>query len=64
MTPFKFFRGYDDVEALPTNRHEAFAELMNMFNELDTIRQIHRGYELPDDVSDWDNTLSDGLGEE
>ena len=66
MKEFKFFHGYDDVEELlPNNRQEAFERLMTMLHDMDRMVEPPRGYELPeDDISDWDATLSDGLGEE
>lgn len=66
MREFKLFHGYDEIEeAQPNNRQEAFERLMDMLHEMDAMVEPSRGYELPeDDISDWDVTLSDGLGEE
>lgn len=69
MIKFKFFHGYlDDYEVPPENREdrrEAFEMLMTMLHDMDRMIEPPRGYELPeDDMSDWDVTLSDGLGEE
>ena len=47
------------------NMREAFERLMTMLHDMDSVVEPSRGYELPeDDMSDWDVTLSDGLGEE
>jgi hypothetical protein len=66
MREFKLFHGYNEIqEVLPNNRQEAFERLMDMLHEMDAMVEPLRGYELPeDDISDWDVTLSDGLGEE
>ena len=66
MTGFKFFHGFtDDYEFPRENRREAFERLMTMLHDMDRLVEPSRGYELPeDDMSDWDVTLSDGLGEE
>lgn len=62
MREFKFFQGYigksiDD---------EAFGRLMESLHELDEMVRRHNqgNYEIDDDISDWDVTLSDGLSEE
>ncbi len=58
MRKFKLFHGY-------TVNREAFEMLMDTLHDMDRIVEPPRGYELPeDDISDWDVTLSDGLGEE
>jgi hypothetical protein len=66
MTNFKFFHGFtDDYEVPLENRREAFERLMTMLHDMDRVVEPSRGYEIPeDDMSDWDVTLSDGLGEE
>jgi hypothetical protein len=66
MMGFKFFHGYGDNYEVPQeNRTETFERLMTMLHEMDRMVEPSRGYEIPeDDMSDWDVTLSDGLGEE
>lgn len=70
MKSFKFFHGYDNVDE-PFVR-DAFQRLMDSFQELDRmamdiateqLNNLRNNYET-DDISDWDVTLSDGLGEE
>jgi hypothetical protein len=71
MMGFKFFRGYDDVEEPPIR--DAFQRLMDSFQELDRmamdiasqeLNNRRNNYEIDNDITDWDVTLSDGLGEE
>ena len=64
MMDFKFFHGYSNIDG-PFVR-DAFQRLMDSFQELDRMAEdVRNNYELPDDdISDWDGTLSDGLGEE
>jgi hypothetical protein len=68
MTEFKFFHGFIEDYEVPVatiNRNEAFERLMTMLHDMDRMVEPSRGYEIPeDDMSDWDVTLSDGLGEE
>jgi hypothetical protein len=62
MMGFKFFHGY--TGRTPVNE-EAFERLMNSLHELDVMLTPNRNnYEIPEELSDWDVTLSDGLGEE
>jgi hypothetical protein len=62
MRTFKFFHGY--IGRTPV-REEAFDRLMNSLHELDAMLQPNRNnYEVPDEINEWDVTLSDGLGEE
>jgi hypothetical protein len=62
MRKFKLFHGYTGRTPVDT---EAFERLMDNLHEMDRMVGPQRGYELPeDDISDWDVTLSDGLGEE
>ena len=71
MKAFKFFHGYDDVEEPPVR--DAFQRLMDSFQELDRmamdiaaqeLNNRRNNYEIDNDITDWDVTLSDGLGEE
>ena len=66
MKVFKFFHGYDDVEEPPVR--DAFQRLMDSFQELDRmamdIALNNRRNNYENDITDWDVTLSDGLGEE
>ena len=66
MKAFKFFHGYDDVEEPPIR--DAFQRLMDSFQELDRmamdIALNNRRNNYENDITDWDVTLSDGLGEE
>lgn len=71
MISFKFFHGYDDVEEQPVR--DAFQRLMDSFQELDRmamdiasqeLNNRRNNYEIDNDITDWDVTLSDGLGEE
>jgi hypothetical protein len=66
MIEFKFFHGFiEDYEVPLENRRDAFERLMTMLHDMDRVVEPSRGYEIPeDDMSDWDVTLSDGLGEE
>lgn len=62
MRTFKFFHGY--IGIIPVNG-DAFDRLMNSLHELDAMLQPNRNnYEIPDEINEWDVTLSDGLGEE
>lgn len=62
MRHFKFFHGY--TGSTPVSE-EAFERLMNSLHELDAmLTQNRNNYEIPDEVNEWDVTLSDGLGEE
>jgi hypothetical protein len=62
MRKFKFFHGH--TGRTPVNE-EAFERLMNSLHELDAMLTPNRNnYEIPEELSDWDVTLSDGLGEE
>jgi hypothetical protein len=66
MKAFKFFHGYDDVDEPPVR--DAFQRLMDSFQELDRmamdIALNNRRNNYENDITDWDVTLSDGLGEE
>ena len=68
MKAFKFFHGYDDVEE--PHVRDAFQRLMDSFQELDrmamdiALNNRRNNYENDNDITDWDVTLSDGLGEE
>jgi hypothetical protein len=71
MKSFKFFHGYDDVDE-PFVRG-AFQRLMDSFQELDRmamevatarLNDPRNNYETLEDMTDWDVTISDGLGEE
>jgi hypothetical protein len=66
MMSFKFFHGYVAYKVAENIEGEsAFERLMNMLHEMDAMVEPNRGnYEIPDDISDWDVTISDGLGEE
>jgi hypothetical protein len=64
MRSFKLFHGYNDIGIIPVNGN-AFERLMTMLHEVDAMAEPNRdNYEIPDDINDWDVTLSDGLGEE
>lgn len=62
MRKFKMFHGY--IGRTPVNE-DAFERLMEMLHDLDSVAQPNRNnYEIPEELSDWDVTLNDGLGEE
>lgn len=60
---FKFFHGFIDSKTID---NDAFNRLMEMLHDLDWSARTNYEdeYMLDEDESDWDVTLSDGLGEE
>jgi uncharacterized protein (UPF0147 family) len=66
MMEFKLFHGFIEDHEVPREiRTEAFERLMTMLHDMDRMVEPNRNnYEITDDISDWDVTLSDGLGEE
>lgn len=62
MREFKFFHGHTGRTPV---HEETFTRLMDMLHNLDRMVEPNRNnYEVPEELADWDVTLSDGLGEE